>query len=55
VKKIHKNKLVSLLYGSRVLPVCRVDNKTYAYTARSRWNLVTCKRCLAKREHGGKP
>lgn len=46
-KKIHKNsRFNSKLYGWVVRPVCKVDNKTYAYTASTDWQKVTCLKCL---------
>jgi hypothetical protein len=46
-KKIHKRKVVS---GCGVptwhQPVCKVHNKTWAYTMTKNWKDVTCEVCL---------
>lgn len=47
-KKMHFRKRVwsSLYKVFRVAPVCKVDNKTYAYAATTNKEDVTCMKCL---------
>ena len=47
MKKVHKRKVVSG-YGvpTWYKPVCKIHNKTYAYTSTKNWKDVTCENCL---------
>ena len=52
MKVIHKRgRMYSVFYSTYVVrPLCKIDNKTFAYSATTNWLDVTCKRCLAKKE-----
>lgn len=51
MKKTHKmSRMLSKIFGWVVRPVCKVDNKTYAYIKSTRWDDVTCERCLIKKD-----
>lgn len=46
-KKVHKLvRMQTLFFGIQVRPVCKVDNKTWAYNKTTVWHEVTCLKCL---------
>lgn len=49
-KKTHKlSRMFHKLYGWKVRPLCKVDNKTYAYNKTTYWKSVDCEKCLEKK------
>jgi hypothetical protein len=48
-KKVHKNsRYNSPIFGWVVRPECRVDNYTIAYKASTKWDDVTCEKCMKR-------
>ncbi len=51
MKRIHKTIRIKepTYFSGKEIPICRVDNKTFAWAGSSQWRSVTCKNCLEKR------
>jgi hypothetical protein len=50
MKKAHKILPKSERYKKERYTACRVENKTWAYIATTRWQKVTCQNCLKKQK-----